>query len=100
MELTPRQVDVITLIRNWKHQYGHSPSYRELASALKIARPTAIEHVRRLIVKGHLTAQPGLARTLEVVADVQPIPPKPPKRKKADSAVTVTADVPAPHPVA
>lgn len=88
MELTPRQADVVLFIRNFKHLYGHSPTYRELAEGLKIARGPAVAHVKALVKKGFLLHRPHTARTLEVREDVQG-PEKPidiPKRQRKDAS--------------
>ena len=76
MELTPRQVDVITVIRNYRHLHGHSPTVREIADLLKISRATTVSHLKACIKKKLIRHVPHRARTLEVIADV-PEPPAP-----------------------
>lgn len=71
MELTPRQVDVITIIRNHRHLHGYAPSIRELAAALNICRATTVQHIKALTKKNLLRSAPRKSRTLEVVADSQ-----------------------------
>lgn len=71
MELTPRQADVILTIRNYRHLHGYSPTFREIADALKISRGTAVAHVNALIRKKLVRHTAGRARTLEVLADVK-----------------------------
>lgn len=70
MDLTPRQADVILLIRNYRHVHGHSPTYREIADGLTLSRATVVAHVKALFRKKLLTHKPGRARTFEVVSDL------------------------------
>lgn len=82
MQLTPRQADVILMIRNHRHLHGHSPSIREICGALGLARGTVMAHVERLIEKQLLRRVPCKHRTLEVVEDAQGVTPKPAKVDK------------------
>jgi repressor LexA len=86
MELTPRQADVLLLIRNHRHLHGYAPSIREIATALGISRATTMAHIDRLEKKNFLRRTPMQHRTLEVVEDSQGVlqgkkPSKPPKPK-------------------
>lgn len=90
MDLTPRQADVILLIRNHRHLHGYAPSVREIASALSLSRATIMAHLNRLVKKGLLKRTPGHHRTLEVVEDAQGVKPAPTakdKRKPDTSAL-------------
>jgi repressor LexA len=84
MELTPRQADVILLIRNHRHLHGYSPSIREIAKTLGISRATTVAHIERLEKKGLVKRSPNMHRTLEVVEDIQGVKvapsPKAPKK--------------------
>lgn len=71
MELTPRQADIILLIRNHKHLHGYAPSIREMCRSLGICRGTMMMHIERLEKKGKLRRKPKAHRTLEVVGDSQ-----------------------------
>jgi SOS-response transcriptional repressor LexA len=71
VELTPRQADVILTIRNYRHLHGQSPTYREIADTLGIARGTAVAHINALIRKKFITHRPGKARSFEVLADTK-----------------------------
>jgi repressor LexA len=82
MELTPRQADVILLIRNHKHLHGYAPSIREISATLGICRGTTMAHIERLEKKGLLRRSPGHHRTLEVVEDAQGVKPKPAAQDK------------------
>ena len=78
MELTPRQADVILLIRNHRHLHGYSPSVREIARMLNISRATVMSHIERMEKKNLIRHKPGAHRTLEVVEDIQGVAVKPP----------------------
>lgn len=82
MELTPRQADVMLVIRNHKHLKGHSPSIREIAKALNISRGTVMCHLDRMEKKGLIQRTFNTHRTLEVTADIQGLAPKEVKRPK------------------
>jgi repressor LexA len=87
MQLTPRQADVILLIRNHRHLYGHSPTIREIATTLGLSRATTVGHLARMEAKNLIRRHPKAHRTLEVVEDIQGVKPKPtPKdRRKAEA---------------
>lgn len=63
--LTPRQVEILTLIRDGRRRDGYSPTLQELADELGISKITVFEHVETLIDKGLLTRNSSRARSLE-----------------------------------
>ncbi len=64
--LTPRQLDILTRIRDFQRNQGYSPTMQELADTLGITKVTVFEHVETLIEKGLLRRAPHKARSLEV----------------------------------
>src|SRR5829696_7844260 len=72
MNLTPRQVDVIVAIRNYRHLHGYSPTMQELADQLGTSKVTIFEHVGALEKKRVLRRDKHKARSLEIMADVLP----------------------------
>src|SRR5256885_5007852 len=84
MNLTPRQLDVIVAIRNYRHLHGYSPTMQELADQLGTSKVTIFEHVGALEKKRVLRRDKHKARSLEVVTDEQlpdeerPAKPPPP----------------------
>ena len=52
MNLTPRQLDVIVAIRNYRHLHGYSPTMQELADQLGTSKVTIFEHVGALETLG------------------------------------------------
>jgi repressor LexA len=69
MNLTPRQLDVIVAIRNYRHLHGYSPTMQELADQLGTSKVTIFEHVGALEKKRVLKRDKHKARSLEIVTD-------------------------------
>src|SRR6202050_4379851 len=69
MNLTPRQTDVITAIRNYRYIKGSAPTMQELADQLGTSKVTIFEHVGALERKRVLTRDKHKARSLEIVSD-------------------------------
>ena len=72
MNLTPRQLDVIVAIRNYRHLHGYSPTMQELADQLGTSKVTIFEHVGALEKKRVIRRDKHKARSLEIVPDVLP----------------------------
>ncbi len=66
MNLTPKQLRVLTMIQEYRQKCGYSPTMRELAEALEISKVTVFEHVEALIKKGALIREPNKARSLSI----------------------------------
>lgn len=79
MNLTPRQLDVIVAIRNFRHLRGYAPTMQELADQLGTSKVTIFEHVGALEKKRVLRRDKHKARSLEIVADVLPDEERPTK---------------------
>lgn len=71
MNLTPKQLTILTRIRDLRIARGYSPTMQELADELGVSKVTVFEHVEALIKKGALVRQPNKARSLEISPDVQ-----------------------------
>ncbi len=69
MNLTPRQVDVLVAIRNYRHLHGYAPTMQELADSLGTSKVTIFEHVGALERKRILRRDRHKARSLEIVGD-------------------------------
>src|SRR6476660_7434656 len=69
MNLTPRQLDVLVAIRNYRHLHGYSPTMQELADQLGTSKVTIFEHVGALEKKSVLRRDKHKARSLEITAD-------------------------------
>lgn len=70
MSLTPRQLDVVVMIRNFRHLNGYAPTMREMADHLGTSTTTIFEHVGKLVRNRVLRRDKNLARSIEIVADV------------------------------
>src|SRR3954470_12379486 len=69
MNLTPRQLDVLVAIRNYRHLNGYAPTMQELADQLGTSKVTIFEHVGALERKHVLKRDKHKARSLEIVSD-------------------------------
>ncbi len=69
MNLTPRQLDVVVAIRNYRHLHGYAPTMQELADQLGTSKVTIFEHVGALQKKRVLRRSKHKARSLEIVTD-------------------------------
>lgn len=66
---TPRQLEVLRVIRIEREELGHAPTLRELAVLLGCSSTNAVaDHLRRLRARGWLDWHPGRARTLRLTA--------------------------------
>lgn len=79
MNLTPRQLDVVVAIRNFRHLHGYAPTMQELADQLGTSKVTIFEHVGALEKKRVLRRDKHKARSLDIVADVLPDEERPTK---------------------
>ncbi len=71
LNLTPKQLHILTRIRDLRLTRGYSPTMQELADELGVSKVTVFEHVEALIKKGALQRQPNKARSLELSDAVQ-----------------------------
>jgi len=69
MNLTPRQLDVLVAIRNYRHLHGYAPTMQELADMLGTSKVTIFEHVGALERKRVIRRDKHKARSLEIVSD-------------------------------
>ena len=68
--LTPRQVEILTLIRDHQRNQGCSPTMQEIADRLGVTKVTVFEHVETLVAKGLLRRLAYKARSLELTSRV------------------------------
>ncbi|MHC4081012.1 MAG: transcriptional repressor LexA [Planctomycetota bacterium] len=66
MNLTPKQLRILQLIRDHRIAFGYSPTMQELADELGVSKVTVFEHVEALIKKGALKREPNKARSLSI----------------------------------
>ena len=66
MNLTPKQLRILQLIRDWRVRKGYSPTMQELADEIGVSKVTVFEHVEALIKKQALVREPNKARSLSI----------------------------------
>ncbi len=64
--LTPKQLRVLTFIRDFTHARGYSPTMQELANEFGVSKVTVFEHVAALHKKGLLRRSRHKARSLRL----------------------------------
>ena len=69
--LTPKQLQLLTLIRDFQRKHGYSPTMQELADVLDVSKVTVFEHVGALAKKGLLRHLRHRARSLELSSRVE-----------------------------
>ncbi len=70
MNLTPKQLRILQLIRDWRVRRGYSPTMQELADEIGVSKVTVFEHVEALIKKGALIREANKARSLSIAEGV------------------------------
>lgn len=68
---TPRQLELLKAISNFRVRQCYSPTMAELAGRLGISRSTIFEHIAKLQRKGLLSTFPGKARSLQITSKGQ-----------------------------
>lgn len=68
--LTPKQLRILTLIRDYQRKHGYSPTMQEIAEVLGVTKVTVFEHVTGLEKKGLLRRSRHRARSLELTSRV------------------------------
>ena len=70
MNLTPKQLEVLELIRQCQNEHGYSPTMQELAEQIGVSKVTVFERIEALISKGALTREPNRARSLSIAKEL------------------------------
>ena len=71
IQLTPRQLQLLTMVARFHQNRCYSPTLAEMASELSISRSTVYEHIAELRKKGLLSDSPNKARSLKVSSKAQ-----------------------------
>ncbi len=66
MNLTPKQMRILKIIRDSRTRSGCSPTLQEIADEIDVSKVTVFEHVEALIRKGALKRDANKARSLEI----------------------------------
>lgn len=64
--LTPKQVQILKFIRDYRVRHGCSPTLQEMGDEFGISKGTLFEHVEALIRKGAIERDPHKARSLQI----------------------------------
>ena len=70
MNLTPKQLKILQLIRDSRVRRGYSPTMQELADEIGVSKVTVFEHVEALIKKGALVREANKARSLSIAEGI------------------------------
>ena len=65
-QLTPKQLAILTFVRDYERQHGYAPTLQELADHFQVTKVTIFEHVGVLQRKGFLERLPHKARSLKL----------------------------------
>lgn len=66
--LTPRQMSVLSYLKDHLEKKGYPPTVREIAAHFKMRGPKgAQKHLKILVRKGFVRKPPGLSRAIEVI---------------------------------
>ena len=71
IQLTPRQLQLLTMVARFQQNRCYSPTLAELASELNLSRSTVYEHIAELRKKGLLSDSSNKARSLKVSSEAQ-----------------------------
>lgn len=69
INLTAKQILVLRFFRDYREEYGLSPTLEEAAAALGVSKITVHEHVTQLIKKGAVRRDKAKARSVTVLYD-------------------------------
>ncbi|MGE3182038.1 MAG: transcriptional repressor LexA [Phycisphaerae bacterium] len=64
--ITPKQLRILTYIRDSRREHGFAPTMQELADEFQVSKVTVFEHVSALEKKGYLRRSPHKARSLQL----------------------------------
>ncbi|GMU81865.1 MAG: transcriptional repressor LexA [Phycisphaerales bacterium] len=69
--LTPKQLRLLTYIRDYTNARGYAPTMQELADEFEISKVTVFEHISSLQEKGYLKRSRHKARSLQLNASYE-----------------------------
>ncbi len=64
--LTPKQLAILTYVRDYEREYGYAPTLQELADHFEVSKVTIFEHIGVLHKKGFLKRHRHKARSLKL----------------------------------
>lgn len=69
--LTPKQLRVLTFIRDYTHAHGYAPTMQELGDEFGVSKVTMFEHIAALQKKGYLRRSKHKARSLRLKDSIE-----------------------------
>src|SRR5512139_3797677 len=69
--LTPKQLRVLTFIRDFSQARGYAPTMQEVADEFRVSKVTVFEHIGALQQKGYLKHARHRARSLQLSGDIK-----------------------------
>lgn len=70
LSMTPKQLRLITFIRDFANARGYAPTMQELADEFGVSKVTVFEHIAALQRKGYLKRSRHKARSLQLSDDI------------------------------
>lgn len=70
--LTVKQNEILSFIREYQNNHGYPPSLRDLANHFKVYHNTIQDHLKALIKKGYLKREPNLSRGVSLAHSSTP----------------------------
>jgi len=98
MNLTPKQLRLLRLIRDYRNERGYSPTMQEIADQIGVSKVTAFERVEALIAKGALVREANKARSLSLPEDFT-VPGEEPERDLGPAEFPLVGRIAAGYPV-
>ncbi len=71
MNLTPRQKQILELVRRFRDEHGYAPTLQEMAEELEVSTVTVFEHIQALARKGAIRREKHKTRSIEIVEDTR-----------------------------
>ena len=67
MNYTPKQLQIMSFIRDYRAQHKTSPTLEEIGNSLGVHRVTVHQHVAALVKKGAIRKLPQRSRSIEIL---------------------------------
>lgn len=67
MNYTPKQLQIMNFIRNYREEHRTSPTLEEIGNSLGVHRVTVHQHVAALVKKGAIRKLPQRSRSIEIL---------------------------------
>ncbi|GAA0533031.1 transcriptional repressor LexA [Paractinoplanes ferrugineus] len=91
-ELTTRQQQILTMLREWVDRHGYPPTMREIAAAVGLASPSSVAHQLHVLEeRGYLRRDARGSRAVDIRPDSAPS--SPPPTSSASAPALSSADV-------